>query len=94
LGYDIALPHARLSNCDVFTLSIGRLAAPLYWGPDKKPVRFVFLAVVPSHLASAYLGLVKTLSKAAKENRIQKVLAEAVEPDAAGSHIRSILALK
>lgn len=77
IGKQTALPHARLPNMDSFLVGLGLAATPIPWGPEQAPVRIVILSVVPSAANLAYLGFMKNLMQALKDERIARRLLEA-----------------
>lgn len=68
IGKQTAIPHARLPNMDSFLVGLGFTAAPLLWGPDQAPVRLVMLSVVPAAANMAYLGFMRSLMQALKDD--------------------------
>jgi len=67
LGNGVALPHARTAAVTEIVMAIGRCPEPVAFGPDKTPVRLVFLYGVPAHCISEYLAAVAQLARALKK---------------------------
>jgi len=67
LGEGVALPHARTPAVTEIVMAIGRCPAPVAFGPEKEPVRLVFLYGVPAHCISEYLAAVAQLARALKK---------------------------
>jgi mannitol/fructose-specific phosphotransferase system IIA component (Ntr-type) len=64
----IALPHARLSGVKQLQFAFGRAPEPVNWGPKGAwPVQLVFLLAVPATDAAAYLHLLASLARLARE---------------------------
>jgi len=77
IGRETALPHARLPNMESFLVGLGLSATPIPWGPEQLPVRIVILSVVPSAANLAYLGFMKNLLQALKNEGVARQLLEA-----------------
>lgn len=56
LGDQIALPHARTAAVQELVFAAARLVVPVSFGPEKLPVRLLFLFGVPRHRITEYLG--------------------------------------
>lgn len=69
IGRHTAIPHARLANMDNFLVGVGIARDPIAWGPEQSPVRIVILSVVPSSANMVYLGFMRTLMQALKNDR-------------------------
>ena len=59
----VALPHARTTAVTEIVAVIGRCQEPVAFGPDKVPVRLVFLYGVPLHYIREYLAVVAQLTR-------------------------------
>ena len=82
LGSGIALPHARTDAVANMVMAIARCKEPVPFGPDKVPIRLVFLYGIPSHSISRYLASVARLTRVLKNpTTIESLLAA---PDEAG----------
>lgn len=61
LGNGIALPHARTPVVKEIVFAAARLAAPVSFGHEEKPVQLVFLFGVPPQRISEYLAATAAL---------------------------------
>ncbi len=66
LGNGVALPHARTPAVTEMVLAIGRCLESVPFGPDKVPVRLVFLYGVPAQCIGGYLNAVAHLTRLLK----------------------------
>ena len=80
LGSGIALPHARTAAVTNMVMAIARCREPVPFGPDKVPIRLVFLYGIPTHCISRYLASVARLSRVLKNpTTIEALLAASDE---------------
>lgn len=63
LGNGVALPHARTPAVTEMVLAIGRCREPVPFGPERVPIRLVFLYGVPAHCIAGYLDAVAHLTR-------------------------------
>lgn len=82
LGHDTALPHARLPNFDRFIFGIGLSAKGVSWGSEGKSAHIILLSAVPQSANMAYLGFVRKLILAIKDETRRETLRKAGEPEA------------
>jgi len=82
LGHDTALPHARLPNFDRFLFGIGLSAKGIPWGSENKIAHIILLSAVPQSANTAYLGFVRKLILAIKDEPRRQALLKAGEPEA------------
>jgi mannitol/fructose-specific phosphotransferase system IIA component (Ntr-type) len=93
MGHDTALPHARLPDTAPFCIAFGRSIKGIQWGEEGAVVHLVFLSVVPAFCATAYLGTVKALAQALRDDAKRKELFAVVDDKAAEHWLRSNLFL-
>lgn len=93
LGNGIALPHARLPDPAPFCLAMGRSSSGIPWGNNGEKVNLVFLSVVPSSAATAYLGLVRKLAITLKDAQHRETLLSMRDLAVAQSWLRERLGL-
>ena len=63
LGNGVALPHARTPAVTEIVLAVGRCREAVPFGPEKTPIRLVFLYGVPAHCIAGYLAEVALLTR-------------------------------
>lgn len=67
LGNGVALPHARTSAVTDMVLAMGRCREPVPFGPERVPIRLVFLYGVPAHCIAGYLDAVAHLTRSLRK---------------------------
>lgn len=82
IGCETALPHARIPAGEPWQLAFGCFTQAVPWGEDGQPVRLVFLSLVPGNVPVAYLGFVKKLNLALRNEVGRKQLLAARTHDA------------
>ncbi len=93
LGYDTALPHARLPDTSPFCIALGRSVKGIPWGSNGENAHMVFLCVVPAYCATAYLDVVKNLAHALRDDQKRAALFAVADEKAAETWLRSNLLL-
>jgi len=63
LGNGVALPHARTPVVTEMVMAIARCRDPVPIGPEKVPIRLIFLYGVPAHCIGEYLTAVARLTR-------------------------------
>lgn len=63
LGNGVAMPHARTTLIREIVCVAARCAEPMAFGPEKTPVRLVFLFGIPPQRITEYLGMTAALVK-------------------------------
>lgn len=63
LGKGVALPHARTVAVTELVVAVGRCREPVPFGPERIPIRLVFLYGVPVDGISVYLDAVSRLTR-------------------------------
>lgn len=82
LGDLIALPHARTPLVGEILFAAARCVGPVPFGPEKKPVRLIFLFGVPPHCVTEYLAVTAALVRCLrKPGAIEGLLASATEEE-------------
>lgn len=90
VGLGVAVPHARLPNLKRAWIALGRLAKPLrLGGPDKLPVRLVFLILTPNNVPVAQLRLLSRIAALVSNEAIRRRLMRAKTPEALLEIIRT-----
>lgn len=79
LGHGIALPHARLPDPVPFCFAMGRSENGVPWGASAEKVHLIFLSVVPTSAATAYLGFVRKLAIALRDEKNREFLRGAAD---------------
>lgn len=65
LGDGVAIPHCRIEGCDTALGALMQLADGVDFGaPDGKPVRLVFVLVVPAEATDEHLQILGVLARA------------------------------
>ena len=67
LGSGVALPHARTNAVGELVVAVGRCREPVPFGPERVPIRLVFLYGVPAHGISVYLDAVSRLTRVLRD---------------------------
>jgi len=64
LGAGIAIPHSRISNCEIAVGSLITLDQGIdFDAPDKQPVDVIFLLLVPEEAQQEHLNILAGLAK-------------------------------
>ncbi len=63
LGNGVALPHARTPVVKGLAMVVARCQDTLFFGPEKVPVRLIFLFAVPINCIGEYLASVARLTR-------------------------------
>jgi PTS system nitrogen regulatory IIA component len=83
IGMGVAIPHAKLSSCEDFSITIGILEKGVEWGAlDRAPVRLVFMISGPDDRQTEYLQLLSALTSHLKSVDVRKGLLACTNPDA------------
>ncbi len=78
IGLGIAIPHAKIPECDDFVIAIGRLKNGIeYESLDDKPVRLIFMIGASDKQDKEYIRLLSRLVLRLKDNHILKELLQA-----------------
>ncbi len=93
LGHETALPHARLKGETPWLISFGRFSPGVAWGPNGETARFVFLTLIPREATAAYLGFVRDLGRAMRNDTVRRELAAAGDEGAVRCWLRNYLRL-
>lgn len=80
IGNGLAIPHARTDTVSGMIMGVGRLNPPIC--DDMSEIKFVFLAGVPTALASDYLRILGAITRIFKNPSNVKTLAEIPKQDA------------
>ena len=67
LGNGVALPHARTPAVTEMVLAMGRCREPVPFGPERVPIRLVFLYGVPARCITGYLDDVAHLTRSLRK---------------------------
>lgn len=93
LGYETALPHARLSVPGPGLLAFGRYDAGVAWGVDGERARLVFLTLVPADATGAYLEFVRDLGRSMRDDAVRTELLLAPDEPSIRSWFRGHLSV-
>src|SRR6202171_6384465 len=64
LGHGIAVPHARITGISETIVLLGRTRSAIeFHAPDRKPVSFLFVILIPEHANDAHLKILATVSE-------------------------------
>lgn len=75
IGIGVAIPHAKLPDCDYFFIAIGIAQKPINWHAlDGTPVRIIFMIGGPDNKQTEYLQILSTLTQAIKDEEKRKKL--------------------
>ncbi len=78
IGLGIAIPHAKIPECDDFVIAIGRLKNGIeYESLDDKPVKLIFMIGASDKQDKEYIRLLSRLVLRLKDNHVQKELLKA-----------------
>lgn len=80
LGNQIALPHARTVAVTEIVFAVSRLFEPVPFGPEKIPVRLLFLFGVPPHRISEYLAATALLVRLLRDPDRSAALLSCADP--------------
>lgn len=73
IGMGVAIPHAKLANCDDFFICIAILKQGLEWKAlDGAPVRLIFMIGGPDDKQTEYLQILSKLTHIIKDEQIRK----------------------
>src|SRR5204863_7198967 len=79
LGQGIAIPHGRIKGLAEAQGAFARLAEPIAFdAPDGKPVKEVFVLLVPEHATEQHLQLLSELAQMFSDRAFRDKLAAAV----------------
>ncbi len=85
LGQGIAIPHGRIKGLKEALGAFLRLSAPIQFdAPDAKPVRFLFILLVPEQANEQHLQILSELAQMFSDRLFREQLAAA--SDAAAIH--------
>lgn len=77
LDNGIALPHARTHAVTSMVIAAGRCRNPVGFGPDRVPVRLVFLYGMPADCVGEYLAAVARLMRLLKTPGVLAAMVDA-----------------
>jgi len=78
IGLGIAIPHAKIPECEDFVIAIGRLKYSIeYESLDNKPVNLIFMIGASDQQDKEYIRLLSRLVLRLKDNQVQKELIRA-----------------
>ena len=78
IGLGIAIPHAKIPECEDFVIAIGRLKSGIeYESLDDKPVKLIFMIGASDKQDKEYIRLLSRLVLRLKDNHVQKELLKA-----------------
>ncbi|MEZ4269976.1 MAG: PTS sugar transporter subunit IIA [Myxococcota bacterium] len=81
VGEGVAIPHAKLPGLNELTACFGRVAAGVSFDSiDQKPVKLVFVLLVPDKSAGAHLKALARISRLLRNPEFRSALVEASEP--------------
>lgn len=82
IGMGVAVPHAKIEECDDFFLAVGIQAKPgIEWNAlDGVPVHLIFMIGGPNQEQAQYLRLLSSLTSAIKDPERRKKLLKATTP--------------
>ncbi len=80
-SYAICIPHARTDAVIEVAMSAGRMAAPVPFGPEGLPVRFVFVIGVPKAMDADYLRIIGALARIFRDEKLVAKLDAVASPD-------------
>ncbi len=82
IGMGVAIPHAKLPDCDDFFIAVAILPKGVHWNSlDGAPVRLVFLIGGPDDKQTEYLKLLSSLTRALKGEAMRRQLLQAQSPE-------------
>ena len=85
LGQGIAIPHGRIKGLKEAIGAFTRLAQPVpFDAPDGKPVKLVFVLLVPEQATEKHLEILSALAQMFSDRALRDAMALA--PDAASLH--------
>ncbi|MBS0543194.1 MAG: PTS IIA-like nitrogen regulatory protein PtsN [Proteobacteria bacterium] len=85
LGQGVAIPHGRIKGLKEAAGAFLRLSAPVQFdAPDGKPVRLIFVLLVPEQANETHLQLLSELAQMFSDRSFRESLTDA--PDAAALH--------
>lgn len=78
IGLGIAIPHAKIAECEDFVIAIGKLKTPIdYDSLDDKPVSLIFMIGASDTQDKEYIRLLSRLVLRLKDDTILKQLMNA-----------------
>lgn len=78
IGLGLAIPHAKIPECEDFVIAIGRLKNGIeYESLDDKPVNLIFMIGASDKQDKEYIRLLSRLVLRLKDNQVQKELLKA-----------------
>ncbi len=78
IGLGIAIPHAKIPECQDFVIAIGRLKKGIeYESLDDKPVKLIFMIGASDKQDKEYIRLLSRLVLRLKDSQVQKELLKA-----------------
>ncbi len=78
IGLGIAIPHAKIAECEDFVIAIGRLKNSIeYESLDDKPVNLIFMIGASDKQDKEYIRLLSRLVLRLKDNHVHKELLKA-----------------
>ncbi len=78
IGYGIAVPHAKIKQCQDFVIAIGRLSKPIeYESIDDQPVELIFMIGASDQQDKDYIRLLSRLVLRLKDKAVLKSLKKA-----------------
>ncbi len=78
IGLGLAIPHAKIPECEDFVIAIGRLKNGIeYESLDDKPVNLIFMIGASDKQDKEYIRLLSRLVLRLKDSQVQKELLKA-----------------
>lgn len=78
IGFGIAIPHAKIAECNDFVIAIGRIKNGIeYDSIDSKPVKLIFMIGASDKQDKEYIRLLSRLVLRLKEDKVIKGLLNA-----------------
>jgi len=83
LGHGVAVPHARITGIsEPIVLCVRTKLAIEFHAPDRKPVSFLFVILVPEHANDEHLKILATVSEMFSNRAFRNRLEATIEPAA------------
>lgn len=90
IGYGIAIPHAKIPECQDFVIAIGRLKNGIeYESLDNKPVNLIFMIGASDKQDKEYIRLLSRLVLRLKDEHVLKAIMKAEDTEEIYSLITS-----
>lgn len=83
LGHRVAIPHARMYECELATGVFVRTRSPVpFDAPDGKPVSLFLALIVPKHATQWHLNLLASAAALFNDRALRDVLLTSTDPAA------------